>query len=115
MLMKKPSFTAIAVLTMALGVGANTALFSVVNAVILQPVSATRPGALVRLWIGNGNRISWWNLHDICDETPGVSCAGYRVDELMWQQRDETIREFQWVVANGKPESVACTSAPSTG
>ena len=53
-----------------------------------------RPGALVRLWVGNGNLISWPNLHDVCDETPGVSCAGYRVDELMWQQRDESIRLF---------------------
>ena len=98
-LRRSKALLGMACLSLGLSTGLGTALFNVVNAVILQPVTATRPGALVRLWIGNGNRISWPNLHDICDETPGVSCAGYRVDELMWQQRDESIRLFGQVVS----------------
>jgi putative ABC transport system permease protein len=86
-LLKSPGFVAIAVLTLALGIGANTALFSVVNGVLLRPLPYTRPSELVILSEKSANfessSISYPNFLDWQRSNSSfTSIAAYRSDDF---------------------------------
>ena len=55
-LFKTPGFTAVAILTIAVAIGANTALFSIFNQLVLHPLDLPDAGRIVRLWTNNVER-----------------------------------------------------------
>jgi predicted permease len=87
MLAKNPGFTAVAVLTLSLGIGVNTALFSVVNGVLLNPLPYPEPSRLVAVYSRDANftqsSISYPNFLDWARDNRSFSAlAAYRGEDL---------------------------------
>src|ERR1700754_4233212 len=81
MLRKNPGFTAVSILTLALGIGANTAIFTVVNAVLLRPLPFREPDRLMLVVERNGPFLStlttsWQNYADWRDQSQSFDNFG---------------------------------------
>jgi predicted permease len=101
MLSKSPGFTLVVILTLALGIGANTAIFSVVYAALLRPLPYREPG---KLFVLGEWRHSQMEEADIADTS--------YPDYVDWKQRAKTIQSFAGfggdaftVTVNGEPKN----------
>ena len=65
MLRKMPAFTAVVVSSLALGIGLNSSVFSVLNALLLRPLPVPEPGRLVRIFQGRYGNTSYRNYRDL--------------------------------------------------
>jgi predicted permease len=100
-LVKKPGFTAVAVISLALGIGANTAIFTVINAVFLHPLAIEDPSRVVEMFtrdtktVQSGNftltPTSFQNFEDYRDQNSVFSgLAGYFGFGLQWTRNGDT-------------------------
>src|SRR5215212_3112289 len=83
-LAKSPGFTLVAVLTLALGIGANTAIFSVINALVLNPPRVAEPDRVVSIWQTAKDKrsegfFSYLDLRDLGSQSQSFEgIAGYK-------------------------------------
>jgi len=100
MLRRSPGFTAIVIVTLALGIGANTAIFSVVDAILLKPLPFTDPKSLVIVWESTVQNASTHNT---------VSPPNF----LDWQSQNRVFSGMSYIsdlgrnlTGNGEPEQL---------
>jgi len=101
MLRKRPTFSAVCVITIGLGVGASTALFAVVDAVVLRPLPLPEPAALVSIYDPNPS---------IGVERSGVA-SGNLAD---WRRRAQRFRGIAGHYTMGRTPAAEARAAPTT-
>jgi len=100
MLRRSSGFTLVAILTLAIGIGANAAIFSVINTVLLHPLPFPDPQRIVCLWVTDPNR----------NVTRGVASPAEFLD---WRDQNHSFEElsgwrtwFYNLTSGGEPEQI---------
>ncbi len=106
MLLKNPGFAAVAILTLALGIGANTALFSVVNSVLLSPLPFPEPDQLYALYyktpLFEHSSVSYLNFLDWEKQNHTLSAiGGFRAEDLNLTGAGEPERLHGHMISTG--------------
>src|SRR5262245_14799636 len=98
MLRRNPGFSLIALLTLALGIGANTAIFSIVNSILIRPLPYEEPDRLVWVW-------GRFNLGDTASVSP-PDFRDYRAQAQLFDTFACFSPVFLTITGNGEPERV---------
>ena len=115
---KAPGFTGTAILTLALGIGATTSIFTLVHAVLLKSLPVAKPGELVRVGNDencciNGGLQDNWTLFSFeqykqfKEHTPGFK-------ELAAMQAGNSLMGVRWGARNSHPNRFGVSSSPAT-
>ena len=100
MIARQPGFAIVVCATLALGIGANTALFSVINGVLLHPLPYEEPERLVRLWEGNSD-LGWeYNYF------PAADLNDLREQNQTFEAIAMFTPEFGTLDQNGEPQRI---------
>ncbi len=105
MLLMRPGFTAVAIVTLALGIGANTAIFSVVNAVLLRPLPFADPDRLV-LFYGTNRHMGFSGQWAVCDP----DYPDWKTQSEVFGQISGYQRKFFNLTGTGDPERLLASA-----
>ena len=103
-MVKHPGFTLVAALSLALGIGANTAIFSIINAVVLRPLAFRDPGRLVWIWesapklglpefsVSAANYLDWRAQSRSLEDVAAMTTAGFNLTGYQEPERISGLR-----------------------
>ncbi len=103
-LRKSPGFAAVAILTLALGIGANTAIFSVIQGVLLRPLPFRHPDRLFAVWAESPEE------QLVKTGASGPDFQDYKEQSRSFEELAEVLPHFTYtLVGQGEPRTVICT------
>jgi len=79
-LLRQPLMTGASIVSLALGIGATTVIYSVIREIVFMPPTAHRPDRMVSFWMGHGSHVSYQEWRDVEIAGPLAGIAGYQME-----------------------------------